>query len=255
MAILKKAEKAIEKFNGKPAQEAANGRPAVEGTGKNHPKFKNGAFKTPGDKESQTVAQISKIWGKIVTEDEINWGNSKRMTNVFKTLALAFQDRNPKENEVVILGTESVREKAAKNKKNANIRCYEYLKEFAIEINEACMAITGSPLDVPWTCKNQLESTYEDIFNHMSEKVLEMKMQNNTPEEVWDLKRAKAYLEWVIYRFVCPTRLYRSQTHGTNVASDDEDNQNMDTGVVESTDDGEVPETNRQFAERTTEDE
>ena len=255
MAILKKAEKAIEKFNGKPAQEAANGRPAVEGTGKNHPKFKNGAFKTPGDKESQTVAQISKIWGKIVTEDEINWGNSKRMTNVFKTLALAFQDRNPKENEVVILGTESVREKAAKNKKNANIRCYEYLKEFAIEINEACMAITGSPLDVPWTCKNQLEDRYEDIFNNMSEKVLEMKMQNNTPEEVWDLKRAKAHLEWVIYRFICPTRLYRSQAHGTNVASDDEDNQNMDTGVVENTDDGEVPETDRQFAERTTEDE
>ena len=252
MAILKKAEKAIERFNGKPAQKAANGRPAVEGTGKNHPKFKNGAFKTPGDKDSQTVAQISKIWGKIVTEDEINWGNSKRMTGVFKTLALAFQDSEPIENEVEILGTESVREKAAKNKKNANIRCYKYLKEFAVEINEACLAITGSPLDIPWTCKDQLEDRYEEIFNNMSEKVLEMKNQNSTPEEAWDLKKAKAHLEWVIYRFVCPTRLYHSQALGTNVASDDEDNQFMDTGVVESTDDGEIPETDRQFAERTT---
>ena len=250
MAILKKAEKAIERFNGKPAQQAANGRPAVEGTGRYHIKFKNGAFKTPGDKDSQTVAQISKIWGKIIKEDEINWGNSKRMIGVFKTLALAFQDSKPPENEVEILGTESASERAAKNKKNASIRCYEYLKEFAAEINEACMAVTGGPLDVPWTCRNQSESRYEDIFENMAEKVLEMENQNSSSEEIWDIKKAKAHLEWAIYRFISPTKLYHSQAHGANVASDVENNQNMDAEVVESIDDGEVPETDRQFAER-----
>ena len=256
MAILKKAEKAIENFNGKPPQPAANGKPAVEGTGKFQERFKNGAFKTPGDKDSQTVAQISKIWAKIVTEDEINWGNSKRMTGVFKTLALAFQDSKPIENEVEILGTESVREKAAKNKKNANIRCYGYLREFAAEINEACMTITGSPLDIPWTCKNQLESRYEGIFDKMSEKVLEMGAPRPlAPGEVWDITKAKAHLEWVIYRFVCPTKLYHGQAQGADAAKGIEEDQDMNTGVDENIEFGEVPETDRQFAERTIEDE
>ena len=79
-----------------------------------------------------------------------------------------------------------------------------------------------------------------------------MKIQNCPPDEIWEIKRAKEDLEWVIYRFVCPTKLYHGQGHGASVASDVEDNQSMDTGVVESIDDGEIPETDRQFAERTT---
>ena len=255
MAILKKAEEAIERFEGKPAQQAANGRPAVDGTGKHQEKFKNGAFKTPGDKDSQTVAQIKKIWAKIENEDEINWGNSKRMIGVFKTLALAFQDSKPIENDVEILGTESVSERAGKNKKNANNRCYKYLKEFAKEINEACVAITGSQLDIPWTCKDDLESRYEEIFDSMAEKVLEVENQNSSPEEAWDIKKAKAHLEWVVYRFIMPTKLFYSQGHKANVASNDTNDQNEETEDVEDIDDGEVPETTRKFAERTAEDE
>ena len=259
MEILNKAEKAIEKFDGKPAQPAVNGQPAVEATGKGQEKFKNGSFKTPGDKHSQTVAQISKIRAKVTTGDEINWGNSRKLIACFKTLALAYLDERPIENEEEIDGTESVGEKAQKNKQNANIRCYKFLKEFAVEVNEACKLVTGSPLGIPWTCENlagkELETMYEDIFNQMAERVLSSKIEESSADEAWDIAKAKSHLEWIIYRFICPTKLFYGQGQKANADEQADNNDIMETEVNEDDQDGEIPATNRKFAERVTEDE
>ena len=96
---------------------------------------------------------------------------------------------------------------------------------------------------------------YEDIFNQMAERVLSSKIEESSADEAWDIAKAKSHLEWIIYRFICPTKLFYGQGQKANADEQADNNDIMGTEVNEDDQDGEIPATNRKFAERITEDE